>query len=359
MRQKMKIYKAGVLAPIIMICSVLVSPFAVCIPAIDLYWEAPISRLIVVVFTVFWLCCSPLRKTCCDSSLSEFLFYLVPVETVLMMVFAQRHFILASLIVLILIACETSLYVALHKDEHKHKITKKKHRLYKAAFQKSSVLVIAIICVVPCFLSLFVYGLRSPTYQSDQEADKQLLSPAEETLNTTNAYEDLFQNNTELWSLLGEEQWKKSSIEERIIIMQRLVDFEANRFGMPTIKLTAGMIGIFTLGAYDNESNEMWINTEHLTTASVDQCIQTICHESHHAFVDFLVENLPWDNPALNSSYFNEIRTWAQNQKNYKNVWEDGEDEYLNQPLEVSARTYAIGETALIMGYVEEISESE
>lgn len=113
------------------------------------------------------------------------------------------------------------------------------------------------------------------------------------------------------------------------------------------------MIGTATLGAYDNESNQMWINTEHLASSSPREIVNTICHEVHHAYVDYLVNTLDWDNPAMNSSYFAELRELMDSQKNYKSAWDYGFDAYENQPLEVAAREYASEETARIMTYIE------
>lgn len=134
--------------------------------------------------------------------------------------------------------------------------------------------------------------------------------------------------------------------------MQKLVDFESKILGIPTIPVTADMIGKYTLGTYDNATDEMWINTEHLAEASVDACIQTVCHEVFHSFEFFLVSNIDWENPAINTVYFDELRTWMQNQSNYKSAWTYGFDEYENQPLEVAASEYAAEETARIMSYV-------
>ena len=115
------------------------------------------------------------------------------------------------------------------------------------------------------------------------------------------------------------------------------------------------MIGIATLGAYDNESKQMWINTEHLANSSVPDIINTIAHETHHAYVDYLVNTLDWDNPAMNSAYFTELRKLMDSQENYKSAGKYGFDAYENQPLEVAAREYASQETSRIMDYIDRL----
>lgn len=146
--------------------------------------------------------------------------------------------------------------------------------------------------------------------------------------------------------------WKKWSVTEKITIMQRLVDFETEKLGIPSIPITADMIGEYTLGAYSNETNEMWINTEHLVRSSASECIQTICHETYHSYQYYLVKTLDWDNPALSTAYFEELRSWVKNQNNYKSAWIYGFSMYESQPLEVTAREYAEEETAEILKYI-------
>lgn len=162
-----------------------------------------------------------------------------------------------------------------------------------------------------------------------------------------------YEKNVELWGYLQEKNWNRLSIQERVTVIQELVDFESGVLGIPTVSVTSAMIGMATLGAYDNESNQMWINTEHLANSPVQEVISTMVHEVHHAYVDYLVSTLDWNNPAMNSAYFEELRELMDSQENYKSARNYGFDAYENQPLEVAAREYAAEETARIMTYIE------
>ena len=97
----------------------------------------------------------------------------------------------------------------------------------------------------------------------------------------------------------------------------------------------------------------MLINTEHLANSSVSEIINSVAHETHHTYVDYLVNTLDWDNPAMNSAYFTELRELMDSQENYKSAWNYGFDAYENQPLEVAAREYASEETSRIMTYID------
>lgn len=345
------IYKSSIIIPLAMIFYSFIEPFAFCVPEIGLYMETYSSRILIVMVTVVWLCCSPFRRGTCNGTITELLFNLVPVEFVLMIVFAQHHFVITLLITLTVAGGEIALFRALKKDEQKHRFSRKRHRRYQFTFRRCSVLGIAVLCVVPCLLSIFVYGVESPTYKSTEELWEQLFLKPEVV--ESDKPDNLYEKKSELWGYLEEENWSRLSVQERITVTQELVDFESDVLGIPTVPVTSAMIGTATLGAYDNELNQMWINTEHLANSSVCDVINTICHEVHHSYVDYLINTLDWDNPAMNSAYFAELRELMDSQENYKSAWSYGFDAYENQPLEVAAREYSEKETAIIMTYIE------
>ncbi len=346
------IYKASIIVPLAMIFYSFIEPFAFCVPEIGLYMETWSSRVLIVMVTVVWLCCSPFRRGTCNGTITELLFNIVPVEIVLMLAFAQWHFVIALLITLTVVAGEIALFRALKKDEQKHRFSRKRHRRYQFVFRRCSVLGVTVLCAVPCLLSIFVYGFESPTYKATEELWNRLFYETEVVVETDKP-DNLYENNVELWGYLQEESWNRLSIQERITVIQELVDFESEVLGIPSVPVSSAMIGMATLGAYDNESNQMWINTEHLAHSSVQEVINTICHEVHHSYVDYLVSTLDWDNPAMNSAYFAELRELMDSQENYKSARIYGFDAYENQPLEVAAREYAFEETARIMAYIE------
>ena len=351
-------YKSTVVIPLFLILYSLTKSFALCIPEVGLFIETwTLSRLIVIL-TILWLCCSPFKKSCCNGTITEPLFNLFPVELVLFIVFSQRHFIISIIIALFLLACEIALFLYFRKDEKKHEFTKERHHRYKAAFRRCSLLGTAVFCAVPCFLTLFVYGMQSPYYNAEEEAWDRLFAEAE-TVSDNDYSSNPYQNSAELWECFSEEKWSKWSISEKTTIMQRLVDFETEVLGIPAITLNAGMIGTSTLGSYDNKLKEIWINTEHLANSSVDKCIHTICHEVYHSNQYFLVETLDRDNPALNSAYFSELREWMDNQEDYKDAFRDGIEAYENQPLEASANAFAEKETAKIKKFINTAEEKK
>lgn len=288
----------------------------------------------------------------CNGTVTEPLFNLVPVEFVLMLVFAQWHFAVSLFLTIVVLVGEIALFRLFRKDERKHKFSRKRHRKYQFAFIRCSVLGIAFICAIPCILSVF-YGFEAPTYKATEELWNQLFSE-KKIAEDTEEQDDPYKNNTELWDYLQEKNWDRLSIRERITVTQKLVDFESDVLGVPSIPVTAAMIGYSTLGAYDNETNQIWINTEHLANSPVRDVVNSACHEVHHSYVNYLVKTLDWNNPAMTSAYFTELRELMDSQENYKSASVYDFSEYKNQPLEVAAREYAEEETAKIMTYIDD-----
>lgn len=349
---KQIIYKLSIIFPLMLIYYSFTESVSFSIPELSIYLEPYMARFLIVTIAVLWLCCSPYRKNCCNGTWVEVLYNLVPVEIVMMLNLAQWHFTVFVITGLILVLAEIVLFMGLKTDEHKHRITKKSHRMYKTVFRRCTVLAITAVCVIPCCPSLFSHGLTSPTYQAEQEIWNLLFSESTGTDDAATNI-DVYQENLVLWHCFEDDTWKSYSIPEKITVMQRLADFETEMLGIPSITIAADLIGAYTLGSYSDETNEILVNTKYLDTSPVVECIDTICHEVRHSLQFQIVSSIDWDNPIFQTSYFDELRSWFRNQENYKSAWLYGFEEYENQPLEVDARNYAERETEKIMSYVQ------
>lgn len=343
--------KASIIIPLSVVFE-LINSITIAIPELGIYWSYGLTTAIIVVVSMLWLCCSPLRKCCCNGRWTETLFNLVPLEILSMLVFAQWHFVAFTILFILLIAIEIILMIYLRRDERRHRYSEKRHRMYKTVFKRRSVLVVAVICAVPCFMSAFFYDYHSPTYRAEEEIWNRIFTNTEQLDEQEDIECDIYQENIALLDCFCEEEWKHYNIAEKITIIQELVDFESKRLGIPTAPVSTAMLGEFTLGQYSEEPNEIRINIEHLAEATIEECIDTICHETFHAYQSYLVSSLDWENEALQSEYFSELRSWKENQEDYKNAWISGFEAYENQPLEVAARQYAEEETQRILSYI-------
>ena len=322
------------------------------VPELNIFIETNWARHLIAAIVVLWLCCSPYRKSCCDGSWFEMLFNLVPIEIVMMLNLAQQNFPVFVVVGLIIIAAELLLFIRVEIKENSSRTADKVHKFDKVFFRRCTVAITAI-CLIPGSIYLLSHGMRAPTYQPKQDLlELYSESGGGEANDTAEANSDIYQKNQELWSCFKEKNWKKYSLQEKVAIMQLLADFETQLLRIPSININAGMIGTFTLGSYNDETNEIFINAKYLDSASAEECIGTICHEVRHSLQYQIVKSVDWNNSIFQTPYFDELRSWRENQENYKDYWVDGEQKYEDQPLETDARSYEKNETAIIMSYV-------
>lgn len=346
-------YKCSVLIPISIIAVIQYNFITLSITEIGLYLSNVPFSILVLSLTVIWLCNSPFRRTCCNGTWTELLFNLFPVIILLMLVFAQWHFRIFICIIILIISTEIIFSISLHNDEQQSRYTPqwgKQKKRNKIIFHRLSMLTVGVFCAVPCIASVIVYDLRSPTYEAKPdtwELLSQVSEPAEEG-------ENVYENNLDLFQCFKKERWKKYSIQEKTTIVQKLADFEAEMLGIPPVHLTTKLLNGLTIGKYSADTNEMWIDVETLSNSSVDEVIDTICHEVHHSFEHYLVDNIDWESCVTQTSYFDEARSWKENQQNYLHPYDKGFNSYKTQPVEAVARSYSEMETARILSYIEE-----
>lgn len=326
------------------------------LPEIGLYIDYSILKFLYMVVSIIWLSCSSFQKSCCNGGWPEIFYNLVPAEMLLMLVFAQWHFLMAVFAVVLLLCAEIVFLLLLRKGRMRKEGNKRcKRRLqqrYKDAFCKLTVTAVAVICAIPCYMSVFVYQLKPPSFQASDDAKEWLTGEDTETKNQNEEALDVYQENIQLLQCFEKKAWDGCDVSERITVMQGLVDFESGILGIPSVIITAKKLDAFTLGAYNRETKEMWIDLEHLMEADVKECIQTVCHEIYHSYQNYLVGNLDWDREVMDSAYFAELRSWKENEDNYKNAWVSGFQAYEEQPLEAAARDYADEECGKILSYI-------
>lgn len=340
----------SIIVPIILINWLLLDGTGLVIQEIGVYLPRNVLNFFFISASVLWLCCSPWRRDCCNGHWPEVLFYLIPFETICLFLFSQWHFVVA---VLIAAACGL-LHIALifFLDtqiawDMPPAYRERQHKVNSVIFRRMSVLICAILTTVPCFSILFIYGFQSPVYRAHEEA------PPIDASTYSGGMEDLPVYDLYINTILcfDEESWQQYSMSQKVELLQSLADMEAAKLGILSIPISIQMLGAFTLGEYDTESNEIRVDIEHVTTSTAEECINTICHEMCHAWQDYLVDHINWEMDIFDNPYFDEIRRWKDNQAAYIQPGSDF-SAYETQPVEASARTYAEEETDFILQYI-------
>ncbi len=346
--------KLSIFIPFSILFLVLIEPINIVIPQLNIYWRGGICRTIVVMFTAIWMFCDlPFRKSCCNGTWTETMYNLVPLEFLSMIVFAQYHFIMAVILFFTMVITLILFKIYLFRKEKKGKYSQKKHKGYIDVFRKGSVTACALLFAIPCLLSIIKYDFRSPDYVSPEEFFDKIYNQAD--VKKDDLKTNIYEQNKEFFSSFEEKTWSGYDVNEKLAVIEALVKFETTKLGIPEIEVDTELLpDPDVMGKYNCIDNKISINVDHLCESEISNCIDTVCHEVYHAYQHYLVENVNWDDEITKNYYFTELRSWRENEEDYKNVLTDGYEEYENQPLEVSARKYGKGEAKKILSYVGE-----
>ena len=146
-------------------------------------------------------------------------------------------------------------------------------------------------------------------------------------------------NNINELKQLRNSEWQKLSVQEKIDVLQIVANIEARVLGISTkLSLGAKNMSEYTVGLYEKDTDKIYINIDSLADCRAEEALNTICHESYHAYQAKMAEvynNLNENEKKL--KIFKDAQKYAEN---YDNYYFTGE-KYYNQPLEVDAREYA------------------
>lgn len=140
--------------------------------------------------------------------------------------------------------------------------------------------------------------------------------------------------------------WKTMSEEEKLKVLQTVVHIEFNYLGLPdsitleTSSLT-NHLSARSLAAYSDRRYQILINEQYINSASSDDLLHAICHESYHAYEHRLVglyNNSTKKERQLLCLY--KAREYELEINNYITADKDL-DNYFKQSIEVDANTYA------------------
>ena len=285
------------------------------------------------LFSALWFCLSPCLKACRGVIIPELLFFMFPTLLLLLLVFAQYHPVIAILLLLCLVGGTVAFRVRLAREAGAKAVSPRLRARHRIAAARLFVVLAAVLLTVPGLMSVFAYSLESPSYTPSEkawEAASEKLA-ADESLDAAHAFLNVFRS----------ENWEKCTAEERLSALQRLNEYEADALGMPTTPIVSSLISPTTLGYYSNDEKRICINVERLMSADPEEAMDTLLHETYHAYQFYFVGVIDWDADYSQTAYFEEARGWRENMDAYIFASDDY-DGYYKQPLEVSARWFAL-----------------
>ncbi len=302
----------------------------------------------------------PFRRFCHGSGLYHALYDLIPFEAYCLLLFAQWHFVaaavlLAVLLVLIL-AWEILMLVAGHKDrmliEENEEIGvaeqvmqwEQTRREYRNMRMRIPLLFAFLLMAGPCFMDIVLYDMGSPTYTPLAENAPAVYVPTEDP-------DTILEDNAVLLAGFNEGSWSQYTFEEKLAMLQQLHNLECARLGVPSVPVVSKPLDGGTLAVFNSDTVDIAVSTKYLNTATAQDIMFTMCHETYHRHQCYLMDNLEKDNPLMNTEYFRQLRDWFENSDNYVDGTMDY-DSYVAQPLEASANAWAEAEMAQISVWI-------
>ena len=143
-------------------------------------------------------------------------------------------------------------------------------------------------------------------------------------------------------SSLRSNKWEKLSFEERIDLMETIIEIEQQYLGIShPVELKAETLDDNTLGYYSDNNKLIVIESELMNYATAWNAVKVVCHEMRHAYQYRLIDvcfKIEVDTEEL--LFFREVENYFWEMICYIDGNEDFEA-YHNQKIEVDAREYA------------------
>lgn len=144
-----------------------------------------------------------------------------------------------------------------------------------------------------------------------------------------------------------EKKWKQMTEEEKLALLSAVADTENEYLHLSEdFKIVSETLGEKTLGIYVFEENKIAVSKNCLENYSLEDNINTVCHEAYHAFQNELVHayRMGYIEDSVVESYHYEFDDYVNGDEDY--------DVYRDQQCEEDAREYAKKATRL---YIQEL----
>lgn len=277
---------------------------------------------------------------------------ILTIEIILFLLFAQYHLFITGVIVVAIFFFSswlTQKIICVNKK--KRKITPK---LKKWCRNRSHSLIAYVLCLVliaPAGIGVYEeyykYSLSSEEWAAFVEWFNEDGEETEKEEKEAIPYED------KISDLL---KWDELNVAEKERVIRSIALIEKEELGISNdveITVSTEKMSDYTCGYYIDSSKEIFINYKYLNEGKLENVLQTILHEMHHAFVHYTVENIDYESELVQDNfYYKQAREWKENTENYisSNI---NYDKYKNQPIEADARAYAEERVEYYLEYIE------
>ena len=151
-----------------------------------------------------------------------------------------------------------------------------------------------------------------------------------------------FENHNETLTLLDEDKWKTLDIQEKMDVLATVKNIEMNEFGIVfDVKLDTKPLDDGVIGEFDGEHMVINIDSRHLENDPVEEVVDTVLHESMHAYQHVWEELYSCVSDEYKElKFIRKGEKYLEENSGYISSSEDMEG-YYGQYIEREARAYA------------------
>ncbi len=262
----------------------------------------------------------------------------IVIETYFVTLFAQYHFWGTVILVLVLTLVHCLIYLAILNFNEHNKDSHSMSRKYKERAARIICCVAAVVLIIPSAIGCYEEYFKAELTAEEWSA---LTEISEEDINGEKE-QTLFEKHKETFSEI--EKWSLLDDESKVELIYKIAFIELENLGVGKdagIRVTTEKIDKFTMGYYMDSEKLIVINIAHICSDDIAENIDTVAHETFHAYQHYVVSSVDFNSDFVKTSkYYSDAREWKENINNYISASSDF-SAYQAQPLEADASEYA------------------
>ena len=323
--------------PVIFAAMLFIHPVSIYIPEWRFDLLEPYSPLFFLLICIVWRYCTPYRRSVRRGTGLSTLYYIVPVELMVLLVFAQHNSLFAGILLILACSLSVGFRFLVHRDETKTKATKEEKKENRMICRRFFVIVLSVTMLIPASGVLFFFGFSPPVYTASEDGGHAIYEgledlPARERPTLPDELVVFIDSS-------GDEY----TPEQKLDLLQKLADYETFCLGCGSVQVVSKRLEEGTMGTYRPGQTYITVDQKHLNSSPTASLVRTMLHEVYHSYQFYVIMKTDWKSELAKSEYFDKAYDWAKNLMNYKNGYNDY-DAYSEQPLEADAAQFARAE---------------
>jgi hypothetical protein len=149
---------------------------------------------------------------------------------------------------------------------------------------------------------------------------------------------------------LKPEQWRELNLEQRTEVLQNAHNAVAATYRFKPCPVEIVPLSPKRFGEFSEETGIIKINRRLVAGNNNIQSLQTLLHESRHAYQWHFLQPVRRGFGWLSEADWTLAQEWSDNFDDYKTAEQNSFQEYSNQPIEVDARSFAETVIKLLFG---------